>query len=341
MAGPARERRQAVLRAIVADYIAMQEPVGSKTLVEKHKLQVSSATIRNDMAVLETEGYIAQPHASSGRVPTEKGYRAFVDAINDVKPLSLPERRAISDFLESGVDLEDVMRRSAHLLAQLTRQAAVVQLPTLSVSRIKHCEVVALTPRRLLLVVITDNGRVDQRNVELSSPIDESGVSYLRDLLNGALAGKTMSDASTSLALLAADPPPVVADHLTRAIAVIMDTLVDTPSDRVLIAGAANLVPSRTDLLSVVEALEEQVVVLKLLANLPELGNVSVVIGKENEDEDLAKASIVTTSYGTAGETFGGLGVLGPTYMDYPGTIQKVAAVANYISLILAGEERT
>lgn len=341
MAGPARERRQAVLRAIVADYIAMQEPVGSKTLVEKHKLQVSSATIRNDMAVLETEGYIAQPHASSGRVPTEKGYRAFVDAINDVKPLSLPERRAISDFLESGVDLEDVMRRSAHLLAQLTRQAAVVQLPTLSVSRIKHCEVVALTPRRLLLVVITDNGRVDQRNVELSSPIDESGVTYLRDLFNGALAGKTMSDASTSLALLAADPPPAVADHLTRAIAVIMDTLVDTPSDRVLIAGAANLVPSRTDLLSVVEALEEQVVVLKLLANLPELGNVSVVIGKENEDEDLAKASIVTTSYGTAGETFGGLGVLGPTYMDYPGTIQKVAAVANYISLILAGEERT
>ena len=341
MAGPARERRQAVLRAIVADYIAMQEPVGSKTLVEKHKLQVSSATIRNDMAVLETEGYIAQPHASSGRVPTEKGYRAFVDAINDVKPLSLPERRSISDFLESGVDLEDVMRRSAHLLAQLTRQAAVVQLPTLSVSRIKHCEVVALTPRRLLLVVITDNGRVDQRNVELSSPIDESGVTYLRDLLNGALAGKTMSDASTSLALLAADPPPAVADHLTRAIAVIMDTLVDTPSDRVLIAGAANLVPSRTDLLSVVEALEEQVVVLKLLANLPELGNVSVVIGKENEDEDLAKASIVTTSYGTAGETFGGLGVLGPTYMDYPGTIQKVAAVANYISLILAGEERT
>ncbi len=341
MASPARERRQAVLRAIVADYIAMQEPVGSKTLVEKHKLQVSSATIRNDMAVLETEGYIAQPHASSGRVPTEKGYRAFVDAINEVKPLSLPERRAISDFLESGVDLEDVMRRSAHLLAQLTCQAAVVQLPTLSVSRIKHCEVVALTSRRLLIVVITDNGRVDQRNVELSSLIDESGVTYLRDLLNGALAGKTMSDASSSLALLAADPPPAVADHVTRAIAVIMDTLVDTPSDRVLIAGAANLVPKTTDLLSVVEALEEQVVVLKLLANLPELGNVSVVIGKENEDEDLAKASIVTTSYGAAGETFGGLGVLGPTYMDYPGTIQKVAAVANYISLILAGEERT
>ena len=338
MAGVARERRQAVLRAIVADYISSQEPVGSKRLVERHKLKVSSATIRNDMAVLEAEGFIAQPHASSGRVPTEKGYRAFVDAINDVKPLSLPERRAISDFLESSVDLEDVMRRSAHLLAQLTRQAAVVQLPTLAVSRVKHCEVVALTPMRLLLVLITDNGRVDQRNVELAAPIDEDGLTQLRDLLNRALAGKTMGDASTSLAMLADDVPAAIADPMNRAIAVLIDTLVESPSDRVLIAGAANLVPMTTDLLSVVEALEEQVVVLKLLANLPELGNVSVIIGAENEDEELSKASIVTTGYGAAGETLGGVGVLGPTYMDYPGTMQKVAAVAHYISHIL-GEE--
>ena len=338
MAGVARERRQAVLRAIVADYISSQEPVGSKRLVERHKLNVSSATIRNDMAVLESEGFIAQPHASSGRVPTEKGYRAFVDAINDVKPLSLPERRAISEFLESSVDLEDVMRRSAHLLAQLTRQAAVVQLPTLAVSRVKHCEVVALTPTRLLLVLITDNGRVDQRNVELSAPIGEEAVTRLRDLLNRALAGKTMGDASSSLSLLADEAPADIADPLHRCIAVLIDTLVENPSDRVLIAGAANLVPMTTDLLSVVEALEEQVVVLKLLTNLPALGNVSVVIGTENEDEELSKASIVTTGYGAAGETLGGVGVLGPTYMDYPGTMQKVSAVAHYISHIL-GEE--
>ena len=338
MAGVARERRQAVLRAIVADYISSQEPVGSKRLVERHKLNVSSATIRNDMAVLEAEGFIAQPHASSGRVPTEKGYRAFVDAINDVKPLSLPERRAISEFLESSVDLEDVMRRSAHLLAQLTRQAAVVQLPTLAVSRVKHCEVVALTPTRLLLVLITDNGRVDQRNVELASPIGEDALTQLRDLLNRALVGKTMGDASSSLVMLAEEAPNDIADPLDRAISVLIGTLVENPSDRVLIAGASNLVPKTTDLLSVVEALEEQVVVLKLLTNLPELGNVSVVIGQENEDEELSKASIVTSGYGAAGETLGGLGVLGPTYMDYPGTMRKVAAVAHYISHIL-GEE--
>ena len=190
--GTADQRRQAVLRAIVADYIASQEPVGSKSLVERHKMGVSSATVRNDMAVLEQQGYISQTHASSGRIPTEAGYRAFVDALHDVKPLSAAERHAILDFLENGVDLEDVLRRSVQLLAQLTNQAAVVQLPTLTISRVKHCEVVELTPTRLLLVLITDAGRVDQRNVELSAPIGPEGVRLLRDLLNEALVGQTM-----------------------------------------------------------------------------------------------------------------------------------------------------
>ena len=130
--GSADDRRFEVLRAIVADFVATKEPIGSKSLVERHNLGVSSATVRNDMAVLEAEGYIAQPHTSSGRVPTEKGYREFVDRLDDVKPLSSSERRAILTFLESGVDLDDVLRRAVRLLAQLTRQVAVVQYPTLS-----------------------------------------------------------------------------------------------------------------------------------------------------------------------------------------------------------------
>ena len=180
MAGATEARRVEVLRAIVTDYIASQEPVGSKALVERHQLGVSSATIRNDMAVLESEGFIAQQHASSGRVPTEKGYRRFVDGLGEVKPMSEAEKRAIRTFLEDGVDLEDVLRRSVRLLAQLTRQAAVVQLPTLNVSHVKHVEVVDLTPMRLLLVLITDTGRVDQRNVELDAPIGEAEVHELR-----------------------------------------------------------------------------------------------------------------------------------------------------------------
>ncbi|HLU57346.1 MAG TPA: DeoR family transcriptional regulator, partial [Pseudonocardia sp.] len=142
----ADERRFAVLRAIVADYVATHEPVGSKMIVERHNLGVSSATVRNDMAVLEDEGLIAQPHTSAGRVPTDKGYRLFVDRLAQVKPLSGAERRAVQAFLEGAVDLDDVLRRSVRLLAQLTRQVAVVQYPTLTRSTVRHCEIVLLTP---------------------------------------------------------------------------------------------------------------------------------------------------------------------------------------------------
>ena len=299
---------------------------------------MSSATIRNDMAVLEQQGYISQTHASSGRIPTEAGYRAFVDALHDVKPLSGAERRAIVTFLESGVDMEDVLRRSVQLLAQLTNQAAVVQLPTLKVSRVKHCEVVALSPLRLLLVLITDTGRVDQRNVDLAAPIGDEGVRQVRDLLNEVLVGKTMQDASESLRSLTTRARPDIADTVARASEVLVSTLVDAAPDRLIIAGSANLYSGASGLQSVIDALEEQVVVLKLLAGAQELEQVSVFIGRENEDEELSRASVVTTAYGSGDEALGGLGVVGPTHMDYPGTMQKVATVARYISHILRGE---
>src|SRR5215203_7447436 len=145
------ERKMAVLRAIVEDYVATQEPVGSKALVERHALGVSPATVRNDMAALEEEGLIAQPHTSAGRAPTEKGYRLFVDRLSQVKPLSAAERRAITTLLQGAVDLDDVVQRSVRLLAQLTRQVAVVQYPSLSRSTVRHIEVVMLSTTRMLV----------------------------------------------------------------------------------------------------------------------------------------------------------------------------------------------
>ena len=136
------ERRLEVLRAIVQDYVSTNDPVGSKALADRHDLGVSPATIRNDMAVLEEQGYITQPHTSAGRVPTDKGYRLFVDRLSAVKPLSAAERKAIERFLDGAVDLHDVLGRTVRLLAQLTRQVAVVQYPTLSRSAVRHLEVV-------------------------------------------------------------------------------------------------------------------------------------------------------------------------------------------------------
>jgi heat-inducible transcriptional repressor len=337
----ADDRRFEVLRAIVADFVTTKEPIGSKTLVERHNLGVSSATVRNDMAVLEAEGYITQPHTSSGRVPTEKGYREFVDRLDEVKPLSTSERRAILTFLETGVDLDDVLRRAVRLLAQLTRQVAIVQYPTLSAASVRHLEVVALTPARLLLVVITDAGRVDQRIVELGDPVDEYQLGQLRDRLGQALEGKPMSAASIAVSELAVhlNDQGGLGDAVGRAATVLVETLVDHAEERLLLGGTANLTRNTADfggsLRSVLEALEEQVVVLKLLAAQQQAGKVTVRIGHETEAEQMAGTSVVSTLYGSAGKVYGGMGVVGPTRMDYPGTIANVAAVALYIGEVL------
>ena len=335
--GTADDRRFEVLRAIVADFVSTKEPVGSKALVDRHNLGVSSATVRNDMAVLEAEGYITQPHTSSGRVPTEKGYREFVNRLDDVKPLSSPERRAILSFLESGVDLDDVLRRSVRLLAQLTRQVAIVQYPTLSTSTVRHLEVVALTPARLLLVVITDSGRVDQRIVELGDTIGEAELAQLRELLGQALIGKKLSVASVAAADLASqlDGHGGLGDAVGRSATVLVESLVEHREERLLMGGAANLTRNTADfggsLRQVLEALEEQVVVLRLLDAQQHAGKVTVRIGHETEAEQMVGTSVVTTAYGRSGTVYGGMGVLGPTRMDYPGTIANVAAVAMYI----------
>jgi len=341
----ADDRRFEVLRAIVADFVSTKEPIGSKSLVERHNLGVSSATVRNDMAVLEAEGYIAQPHTSSGRVPTEKGYREFVDRLDDVKPLSVAERRAIQGFLESGVDLDDVLRRAVRLLAQLTRQVAIVQYPTLSTSTVRHLEVIAMTPARLLMVVITDSGRVDQRIVELGDVIDDHQLSQLREMLGQALEGKRLSAASIAVAELAAQldgrggQSKSLSDAVGRSATVLLESLVEHTEERLLLGGTANLTRNTADfggsLRSILEALEEQVVVLRLLAAQQEAGKVTVRIGHETEAEQMVGTSVVSTTYGTTGTVYGGMGVLGPTRMDYPGTIASVAAVALYIGEVL------
>jgi heat-inducible transcriptional repressor len=336
----ADERRFAVLRAIVADYVATHEPVGSKMIVERHNLGVSSATVRNDMAVLEDEGLIAQPHTSAGRVPTDKGYRLFVDRLAQVKPLSSAERRAVQAFLDGAVDLDDVLRRSVRLLAQLTRQVAVVQYPTLTRSTVRHCEIVQLTPARLMVVVITDSGRVDQRVVDLGDVISDDAVAQLRTLVNGALVGRPLAAASAAVAELPNTAPADLRDAMIAVSTVLIETLVEHPEERLLLGGTANLTRSAADfphsLRRVLEALEEQVVVLKLLASAQERSMVTVRIGEENEAEEMRDTSVVSIGYGP-GTVHGGMGVVGPTRMDYPGSIAAVHAVARYVGEILAG----
>ena len=298
----AEERRFEVLRAIVADYVSTQEPVGSKTLVERHNLGVSSATVRNDMAVLEEDGYIAQPHTSAGRIPTDKGYRLFVDKLAGVKPLSSAERRAIQNFLDSAVDLDDVVTRTVRLLAQLTRQVAVVQYPTLTRSTVRHVELVPLTPARLMLVLITDSGRVDQRMVDLGDVVTEESVARIRTMLNAAMVGRRLTEASVLVAELPGDAPGDLREPVTTLAMVLIDALVEHPEERLVLGGTGNLTRNVADfpgsLRTVLEALEEQVVVLKLLASARSPGTVRISIGEENEAEEMRSTSVVSIGYG-------------------------------------------
>jgi heat-inducible transcriptional repressor len=331
------DRRLAVLRAIVEDYVSTQEPVGSKALVERHGLGVSPATVRNDMAALEEEGLITQPHTSAGRIPTDKGYRLFVDRLTTIKPMSTAERRAIASILDGAVDLDDVVQRSVRLLAQLTHQVALVQYPTLSRSTVRHLDIVDLTPTRLLIVLILSTGRVEQRLVELTNPIAEDDVGLLRSRLSAAMDGRVIADAGTSLRSLPAPDDGGIQDAVVDALVEAMSD--HRSSERVAVGGAANLARFGDNFeLSVrplLEALEEHVVLLKLLGEAQTGGMVTVRIGHEGPYQQFATTSVVSTGYGPGDEAVGNLGVVGPTRMDYPGTMAAVRAVARYVSRIL------
>ena len=335
------DRKLEVLRAIVEDFVSTNEPVGSKALAERHALGVSPATVRNDMAVLEDEGFITHPHTSAGRIPTSKGYRLFVDQLSTVKPLSSAERRAIQSFLEGAVDLDDVVHRSVRLLSQLTRQVGVVQYPSLSRSEVRHLEIVHLAPSRLLLVLITDTGRVEQRVLELGSPATEDEVSQLRQLFGPRLHGVRLIDAAKALADLPDAAPHALRPVLTSVLSVVLSALVEKPEERVAIGGTANLTRHAMDfpqtLRPVLEALEEQVVLLKLIGEVNDPTTVHVMIGEENSVEGLRSTSVVTAGYGPLDQAYAGLGVVGPTRMDYATSISSVRAVARYVGELLAG----
>ena len=202
------ERGLEVLRVIVQDYVASREPVGSKSIVDRHSFGVSAATIRNDMALLEEEELITAPHTSSGRVPTDKGYRVFVDQLSDLRPLSAAQRTAIETFLGDAVDFDDVLARTVRMLSQLTNQVALAQYPSFGTARVRHIEFVVLAPSRLMTVLITDTGRVDQRLVEPGTTLTDDAVADLRARFNGELGGLALAEAATRLADIAGAVAP-------------------------------------------------------------------------------------------------------------------------------------
>ncbi|AMM22446.1 heat-inducible transcriptional repressor HrcA [Frondihabitans sp. PAMC 28766] len=333
------ERGLEVLRVIVHDYVESREPVGSKSIVDRHQFGVSAATIRNDMALLEEEELIAAPHTSSGRVPTDKGYRLFVNQLADLRPLTAAQRTAIETFLGNSSDLDEVLSRTVRLLSQLTNQVALVQYPTFSHASVRHVEFVRLSETRVMTVLITDAGHVEQRTLDVRPGIDEAFLGELRAKVNALVGGKRLAEAATLLTTLPDLFHPDRAALVRQVTRALVEEVAAGRPEKLVMAGAANLVLTEDDfsgnLFPVLEAIEEQVTLLRLFSEMrSDAVDVVASIGRENASFGLAQTSVLASGY-TAGAEMARLGVLGPTRMDYSTNMAAVRAVARYLSGLL------
>lgn len=331
------ERSFEVLRAIVQDYVSTREPVGSKALLERHGFGVSSATIRNDMSVLEEEGLIHAPHTSAGRVPTDSGYRLFVDRLNDLKQLSLAERQAMETLLAGSADLDEILGRSVRLLSQLTNQVAMIQYPTLGKAKARGFELVHVSDTKIMVMLISDNGRVQQHVVEIGDVVDPSLITSIRDRIREAIMGKTLADIAeaTSEVFTQFDSPH---QGLVKLLVLCLQEQVDANrQDKLVLAGTSNLVRSEGDfggnISPLLDAIDEQVVLLRLISEMDaDQHGVSLLIGSENHISGLSQASVLVSGYGGDDASLAKVGVIGPTRMDYSTNISAVRAIARYLS---------
>ena len=338
------ERNMAVLRAIIEDFIATNEPVGSKTLVERHNFGVSSATIRNDMAVLEEEGYIAAPHTSSGRIPTDKGYRVFVDQLIQAEAVTAEIKKNFAELnkifaktLDQLTDLDERLQTSAQLLAKATGEAAVVQYPNMKSVSVRSVEFVKVSESRVLILLITDAERIQQHVVLLASDVSEHALASLKEKFNQVCSGLPIESLAESLKVLVTKFAPeqrVNVQILVDGIFLLIDA---NKQDKVAFAGAANLVRSEQQfaggLSSLLQTFDEQSDIWQFL-NLWKLEaeKPRAIIGSENSVFELSTSSLLLSSYSNQGTEVAKVAVVGPTRMNYPRNFAAVLALSKLLS---------
>jgi heat-inducible transcriptional repressor len=336
------ERKTLILRAIVSHYVTYGEPVGSKTLVEEYALGVSSATVRNEMMALEDAGLIYQPHTSAGRIPTDSGYRHYVDSAEGEARLSAPDARRIRHFFgEPRWELEDALRQTATLLSNLTDHAAVVFAPALDRSVVRHVELVRLAGGRAMLVLVTDTGRVENHIIAVPDPLDEVQLDQAAEMLNRMLSESPLEKAA-EVVTAAVERMPLELREVTANVArVLAQGLSEREGSRVFLEGTSNIVDEHkfADLETVrqvIGALEHRRLLLEVVADALSGGPVSVRIGAENQVAGMQFCSVISAPYGSGDTALGSIGVVGPTRMDYRRTIAAVHEVSSSLGHMLS-----
>jgi heat-inducible transcriptional repressor len=326
------ERKAAILKAVVEEYVETAQPVGSQAIAGAPGLGVSSATVRNEMTILEREGYLAQPHTSAGRVPTDRGYRFFVDHFTEQGDLPVSQRRAVADFFASAhAALEDLLHETSNLLAQVSRHASVVVGPPADTAQVRSVQLVSLQPRVLLVVCVLSNGAIEKDVVQLDEEVDEARVGAASAILDRQLSGAVWN----ALPDVAPSGDQSVDLLVTRARAALRGHA-DADPDPLFVGGVSRLAAeqsafSTTERASrLLEVLEHQVVVVSLVRELLERG-LTVSIGTENQLEEMRDCSIIVAPFTVDGRPAGVVGVLGPTRMDYRHALAAVSAVSDQL----------
>lgn len=319
------ERKTAILSAVVKEYVATAQPVGSSRVAAAPGVGVSSATVRNDMVMLEDEGYLAQPHTSAGRVPTDKGYRFFVDQLTDRRRTDDTTSRAVGDFFNAASGrIEELLHQTSDLLTKLTRSAAVVLGPSAEAVPIRSVQIIRLSTTSATLVVVFGNGSVESDVIDIDAEVSDAVLLGAAAHLNAHLDGRTLA----ALANLPATHTPAV-DTIVGSV---RDALGHTVDDDQVYVGGASTVADSFDAVEVVRqvlhTLEQQFVVVTLVRDIVDRG-MSVAIGGEHGVEPLAACSVVVAPVIVEGEHLGSVGVLGPTRMNYPQALAAVDIVSD------------
>ncbi len=342
---PLTERQRDVLQAIINTYIITASAVGSRTVAKKMEYKLSPASIRNVMADLEEMGYVRQPHTSAGRVPTDSGYRFYVDALMETHEVDPDEQRRIEKFYRSKIkQIEDFMELSSKLLSFLTDYTAVVQTPRMDAETIKHVELVPLSPETVLVILVTNLGDLRKRAAALPVGTTDSEIERLTTFLNDKLYALSFAGARSLLVSFddrSADPLDEKLAGL--ALKMLEETLVEEKSRGVYLDGVGKIFdqPEFRDLerlRPVLRVLDEKSRLNELLEDCvseDEVADVCIRIGSENPLDDVRNCSIVVSPYRIGGRTTGAVGVIGPTRMEYSRTSSLVAFVAGKLGNVL------
>lgn len=335
------ERRRTVLSALVNEYVASVQPVGSKVLVERYRLGCSPATVRSELAALEETGLVFQPHISAGRIPTDSGYREYVNdmAASASGGLQPSEAEGVRRYYaEVEHELSDVLRETSALLSGLTSYVAVVAAPTLRRARIRRVTLVPLAARRALVVVVTDSGQVANRTIEFDADVSTEALSSVEAYLSRTLDG-AVGDEAEGVRKTIEGVPGHEAGVALRALEVVLECLAEADDDRVLTGGVSALLahPEFSDPATVrplVDLLEDGLSMLRVLSDVMRTHDVDVRIGHENPSSALEHTSFVAARYGS-GDSGGIVGVIGPTRMNYGRAISAVRTVSDTLTSVL------